>query len=509
MPDFNILYNFKNPIRHFFDLEKMDYNTAKKSEIDDFSWAAPVSFKIFKTENSKRTIGFPNVLNFYYALQKMHGLDNFYSIKNLSPKKRVTPDLDTGEFSVLSYSKSIQNDLFNLTKYDKLIILDIKSFYGRIYTHELGLEDAPDQLERRVSGLNLGKTNGLLLGSYLSLFLAEKFLVKIENRLNEEIKKNDIDCYYEYFSDDFYFFCNNKDIEIIQKLFGGVLDEFELQINETKTEIIDFETYSKNNSLEKLWKKVIKLSEQKDREAEIKRHKEIGYLGHPAFFTQLVYRLSQISEFKYKRIFLANFFKTYYFRNINPKHYMLSESDFNYLCFIYKSMPETILYSLDKVKQMKGFNCDLFKEFLISRFKSSFFIGNYEEAVYIYYAFKLCGFNDDLKAFKQDVLNSKNQVLISYFILDKIIEKPDYEQFITNVKENEWLQNYHYCLVYDKSKFAILIPSWAKKEKQKKTYEDFYKTNLEKNISILKPIESVTADIYKYIDLKIASYKGK
>lgn len=507
--DLNIIYNFKNPIRHFFDLEKIDYSTAKNCVMDDFAWAAPAPFKIFKTETTKRTIGFPNILNFYYALQKMYGLDNFYNIKNLSPKKRVSPDLDTGEFSVLSYNKSIQNDLFNLTKYDKLLIMDIKSFYGRIYTHELGLEDTPDQIERRVTALNLGKTNGLLLGSYLSLYLAEKFLVKIESRLNEEIEKNDIDCYYEYFSDDFYFFCNIKDLETIQKLFSNILDEFELQINETKTEIIDFETYSKSNNLEKLWKKVIKVSEEKDREAEIERRRKKGYLGHPAFFTQLVYRLSQIPELKYKRIFLANFFKTYYFRDINPKHYTLSESDFNYICFIYKSMPETILYSLDKVKCIHGFNLELFKEFLISRFKSSFFVGNYEEEVYIYYAFKLCGFNDELKAFKQDVLNSKNQVLISYFILDKFIEKNDYEPFITNVKENEWLQNYHYCLIYDKSKFDILIPSWAKKERQKKTYENFYKTNIANNVAILKPIKAVTADIYKYIDLKIASYNGK
>ena len=33
---------------------------------------------------------------------------------------------------------------------------------------------------------------------------------------------------------------------------------------------------------------------------------------HPAFFTQLVYRLHQIEEHKYKRVFLINFFKTFY-----------------------------------------------------------------------------------------------------------------------------------------------------------------------------------------------------
>lgn len=89
--------------------------------------------------------------------------------------------------------------------------------------------------------------------------------------------------------------------------------------------------------MEKLWKKIIKISIEQDEEN--KKNKFIEK-NHPAFFTQLVYRLSQIKEFKYKRVFLSNFFRTAYFKDIIPSKYTLSDNDFNYICYIYKVVPE-------------------------------------------------------------------------------------------------------------------------------------------------------------------------
>src|SRR5699024_2775436 len=99
-----------------------------------------------------------------------------------------------------------------------------------IYTHDLKFTET-DHLEQRVSSLNTGRTNGLLLGSYLSLYLAEKVLLNIETKLDEVLSSQGIECHYEYFSDDFYFFCNNNDIEKITDIFSSVLDEYDLQVN--------------------------------------------------------------------------------------------------------------------------------------------------------------------------------------------------------------------------------------------------------------------------------------
>ena len=86
--------------------------------------------------------------------------------------------------------------------------------------------------------------NKLLITSYLSLYLAEVILAKIETNLNEELKKQGIDCHYEYFSDDFYFFCNNSDVEKIKEIFSNVLNSYELEINYEKIAIFDFEEYN-------------------------------------------------------------------------------------------------------------------------------------------------------------------------------------------------------------------------------------------------------------------------
>lgn len=232
MKNFNNLYNFKNPIRHFFNLDNIKFDNSENLKFDDLVWTSPVKFKIFKTEDSLRTICFPNILNYYHAVKSFKSEKNFFGIKYLSSKKRVSPDLETGEFSVMSYYESVQKDTFNLTKYDKLLIMDIKSFYGRIYTHDFGYASLDsNKLEQRVGSLNKGRTNGLLLGSYLSLYLAETFLLNIEKGLDNEILKQNIDCHYEYFSDDFYFFCNKYDIDKIKDIFSKVLDNYELQVN--------------------------------------------------------------------------------------------------------------------------------------------------------------------------------------------------------------------------------------------------------------------------------------
>ena len=506
MDNLNNLYNFKNPIRHFFNLDAMCFDSSEEVEFSKLCWTKPVNFKVFKTEESTRTLKFPNILNYYQALKHFKDQSNFFSIQNMSRKKRVHPDLETGEFAAFSYYDSLKKDVFNLTKYDKLLVLDIKSFYGRIYTHDLGV-DAPNsnELERRVTSLNYGRTNGLLPGSYLSLYLAERFLLKIEEELASEISRQDIDCHFEYFSDDFYFFCNKTDIEKLTDIFSNVLSTYELDANHDKTLVYDFEEYTQVNNLEKQWNRIIDLSRY--REAQERAGLKMLDINkcHPAFFTQLVYRLHQIEEHKYKRVFLINFFKTFYFNEIDSRKYVLSESDFNYICYIYKLVPETILYSLPKIKSIENFNFSAFREFVLSRFKTTLNTDRQEEQVYFYYAIKLCGFDSDLDNFKGLVLNSTNQILISYFLMDGIISQNDYQDFVSNPKESEWLQNYHYALKYDKEKLELLIPEKAKSE----CYKAFYKENLDKDIPILKPVDEIEDDIEIYIETKLESIKAR
>lgn len=502
MENFNNLYNFKNPIRHFFNLNALTFDNLKNLSFTDLAWTIPVKFKVFKTNLVQRTISFPNILNYYHAIKNFEGESNFYSIQSISSRKRVAPNLDIGEFSAFSYYYCIKRDVFNLTKYDNLLVLDIKSFYGRIYTHDLGYDGSDSRkLEQRVSSLNNGRTNGLLMGSYLSLYLAEVILAKIEAKLNEELRAQDIDCNYEYFSDDFYFFCNNSDVEKIKEIFSKVLNIYELEINYEKISVYDFEEYTQNNNLDKLWRTIISQAERVDSYAKNLHKKTL-----PSFFTQLIHRLNQIKELKYKRIFLSNFFKTHYFYHLETELYVLSESDFNHICYIYKLMPETILYSLHKLRTIQGFDFCRFKDFLRTRFKSSLHTEKQEEQVYFYYAIKVCSFDNELQDFKELVLKSNNQILISYYVIDKIISKEEYLAQFTPWQECHWLQNYHYSLVYDKNNVEALLPSSITRQNQKTSYSTFYKQNLDAEIPIVKPVDEIADAIDMFVMEKIDSY---
>ena len=101
MENLNNKYNFKNPIRHFFNVDNLSFDDLSELEFECLSWTKPVPFKIYKTDNAERTIKFPNLLNFYHALKVFEKEPLFYQIKKISDKKRVSPDLNTGEFSVV------------------------------------------------------------------------------------------------------------------------------------------------------------------------------------------------------------------------------------------------------------------------------------------------------------------------------------------------------------------------------------------------------------------------
>ena len=61
----NNLYNFKNPIRHFIDIELLWFPTDdNRYEINRLSWTEPFPFRVKKHDDKYRTLKLPNILNF-------------------------------------------------------------------------------------------------------------------------------------------------------------------------------------------------------------------------------------------------------------------------------------------------------------------------------------------------------------------------------------------------------------------------------------------------------------
>lgn len=493
------IYNFKNPIRHFFNAN----NILFPDDIDEFtttnlSWTAPIKFRIKKGDNEFRTLKFPNFLNFCALYLKLRNEQYFFDIHSIDNHKRIEPNLETGDFVSNSYSNNLEKDFDLLCIYDNLIKIDIRSFYGRLYLHDLDLE--PNDV--LVNNLNKGKTNELILGNYISLFIAERFLKKISDELTSRFEGN-VDCKFSYFSDDFYFFCNQEDSSKVIKIFSEVLEKYELEINDKKTEFWNYEEYSDLNLVEKYWKTIVSDDKRKVRRVPNECRLYFGFIN------QLIYRKSKLKSDKLKKIFVNNFFKSTYFNELDFDRYELQDFNCHQLFSIFKYSPETLLYTVERFKRFENFKIKI-KDFLSVRFKCSLQQNFYEEQLYYYYSIRALGYNEILINNKALVKNSNNQVLMSYFVMNNIFTNDELDEIMCD-NEELWFINYH-CLLKksqsnaftDEDIVRYLVPKYAlSKECQKNNYLSFYKINIENGISFINSYESIKSSISDYIDKKI------
>ncbi|KAB2488382.1 RNA-dependent RNA polymerase family protein [Priestia endophytica] len=497
----NNLYNFKNAVKHFLDIDslKMPENISS-FDIRNLSWVDPFNFRVKKQEDKYRTLKMPNILNFVVAYEHFKDLSSFDNVQNLDPvHKRLSTNLDTGDFVSGEYDRQLEEDFNRLCVYDQLLKMDIKEYYGRIYTH---LIDFENHEERYLSNMNQGKTNGLIMGNYLSLYFAESNLKNISNDIEKEIRKSGIECEFSYFSDDFYFFCNKNDTEEIIRIFDKILEEYELERNDNKKEVWTYESFNNYNLVERYWKKLIAHCNV--------RYDDETYNNKLYFINQLVFRVSKLDDDKLKKVFINNFFKTKYFRELDLEKYQVKNYDYHQLCFLLNLSPETMLYTVDKFKNMSNFNANKLHKFFHVRYREALKTSFNEEQLYFYYAIKLFDFTDILEENKSSVIETNNQILISYYLRDGLFGTEEIDKLKENIDEKYWFQNYHLILYsadlladLENSITKYLIPKRATKSRQKNSYMDFYKENILLETPIVRDISGVLEGIENYLELRI------
>lgn len=499
----NNLYNFKNPVKHFLNIDDLESSKDISSFIiKDLSWVSPFNFRVKKTEDKYRTLKMPNILNFLVAYEHFKDLSNFDTVQNLDPlHKRISANLDTGDFVSGEYDRQLEEDFNRLCVYDYLLKIDIKEYYGRVYTH---LIDFEGHTEVYLTNMNQGKTNGLIMGNYLSLYFAESNLKNISNDIEIEIRKLGIDCEFSYFSDDFYFFCNKNDTDKVIRIFDTVLEKYELERNDTKKEVWTYESFNNYNLVARYWKKLIADCNQRFDE---ERDNNKLY-----FINQLVFRVSKLDDDKLKKVFINNFFKTRYFRELDLGMYQVKEYDYHQLCFLLNLSPETMLYTVDKFDTMNDFNNNKLHKFFQVRYREALNTPFNEEQLYFYYAIKIFGFTDILIENKSKVVETNNQILISYYLKDGHFEKEEIDKLKENTDEQYWFQNYHLILYSDDllddlensiDKYLIPKPVKPINERQKNSYMTFYKENISSEIPIIRDIPDVLDEIKDYLELRI------
>ena len=306
-----------------------------------------------------------------------------------------------------------------------------------------------------------------------------------------------------------YFFCNKEDVSKIIQIFYSVLDQFDLQGNENKYEIWDYEKFNSYNVIARYWKKLI-------------AHCNTHYSSESSqnklvFINQIVYRISQLYDEKQKRVFINNFFKTKYFRTLNLEKFITKEYDYHQLCYIFRTSPESLLYCIDKFRYMNNFDKNKVKKFFKIRFKESLKTSFHEEQLYYFYAIGELGFTDILAENTELVLCSKNQVLISYYLSIHLFSEQDINTLKNNTDEAYWFQNYHLILYtpnlltdLENSILSYLIPEKCRPVPNEKssavrrrtTYMEFYKENLSNGKALIQNINDIEIAIHEYLDLR-------
>lgn len=491
------VYNFKNPIRHFIDVDSIWTPTG--ISVEQLSWSQPVKFRIKKNDEKYRTLKIPNIVNFIAAYEHYKNVTNFTNIGGINPShNRLSANLDTGDFVSGEYDRRLQEDLERLCTYDYLVRIDIAEYYGRIYTHHIDFYGCEG---RFLTNMNSGNTNGLIMGNYLSLFFAEVHTKKISDELENEIHSSRIQCEFSYFSDDFYLFCNAADVEKAILCFDKALEKMDLQRNESKDERWTYETHNQHNVVARYWKRVIAQCNQ--------AFKKTSANNKLVFLNQLIYRLSVLDE-KFKKVFVNSFFKTKYFREMDLERYQVKAYDYHQLCFLFKLSPEAMLYAIDRFVDMSSFEKGKLAKFLKVRYEASLRKPYHDEQLYYYYSLNILGMDDIISQAREMVLDSENQVLISYYLKDGIFSGTDISRLKACIDETYWFQNYHLILFSSDLQADLenniqryLIPAKASKPIQRDLYLRFYNENIQAGKALIRDIPGVHSEIKDYLALKV------
>jgi len=154
-----------------------------------------------------------------------------------------------------------RKSIINSLEYDYIYHTDITDCYSSIYTHSIAwaLHDKDiakkekqnkkligNIIDSQIREMSYGQTNGIPQGSVLMDFISEMVLCYVDSLLYEEIKHfNRKDYKIIRYRDDYRIFVNNPQTgECIIKELTGILNDFGMKINSTKTKISDNITHS-------------------------------------------------------------------------------------------------------------------------------------------------------------------------------------------------------------------------------------------------------------------------
>ncbi|WP_055437684.1 RNA-directed DNA polymerase [Lacinutrix algicola] len=242
-------------------------------------------YNIPKSGIARKGIKIPNPIHQGKLSQSI--IDNYPEIEKLFKDSKFSttkPELETeqeqGKRSVkhndFSYFK--ESGIINSFKYAVQLKTDIAKFYPSIYTHSVPwvtfggkdkykknrtLNDSDvlkvrniygDDIDNRLMWCQNQQTMGIPIGPDTSFIIAEIIACHLDKHLEKKLKSKKIDFLgYRYYDDYALYFNSELDAQIGLSELKKILNDFELKINDEKTEISRTQ-----DELEKPWALAIK-----------------------------------------------------------------------------------------------------------------------------------------------------------------------------------------------------------------------------------------------------------
>lgn len=213
----------------------------------------------FESGNKFSIRSYKNNTSLYFLSNKK--MSN-YQITSYSKKKELNHRNINNKYfkitphtSIISFHQSKRNTLNNLY-YSHYAKLDYKGCFDSIYSHSYKwiISDEVKEskkmcnssllltIDRLLQNINSFKSNGILIGPEFSRMITEILLQHIDQVVYLELKKININIKKDYkiyrFVDDFLVYANDeKNINLIIECITKVSKQFNLELNELKTEI--------------------------------------------------------------------------------------------------------------------------------------------------------------------------------------------------------------------------------------------------------------------------------
>jgi len=272
-------------------------------------------FDIPKSKNFTRSVHIPNPLHYMNLAKSIS--DNWKEIDGMlkiSQNSLTKPTFCFEDERAFKHSHSFDNLIdqkAHLACSNKFVLYtDISRFFKSIYTHSIpwaiyGKKAAKQNKSNSMYGNLLDtlvrntqdkQTMGIPTGPDTSFILSELILTSLDIKLNEEI--NNLN--YIRYIDDFYFYVKERsEAESILTKLTYILKDYELELNDSKTKILELP-----QPLEPLWQQKLKTfrirSTENEQRSDLKHFFSLSFEYFNTYKTNnvLFYTISHIALIK-------------------------------------------------------------------------------------------------------------------------------------------------------------------------------------------------------------------